>query len=109
MQVIDHGRLRYIDAESDARFRKVLLDGVPPSLRLKMWEALSETPNDGDFSRSQRYFGDELMTIGRRIRPLSEALDRTFPGFNEWLFVTGYTNNYKMIKVFNAWAEMKVF
>jgi|SRR5882672_1028728 len=109
MKVIQQDGLTFIDAEADARFRKALLDGVPPSLRSKMREALAVTPDPHrDFAHSQRYFGDELMTIGRRIRPLSIALDQKFPGFSEWMILTGYTNNYKMIKVFDAWAQMKV-
>ena len=100
--------MTFIDRDSDERFRKALLDGVPPSLRSKMREALAVTPDPHrDYAHSCRYFGDELQTIGERIKPLSVALDRRFPGLCDWLIMTGYTNNYKMVKVFDAWAHMK--
>lgn len=99
----------WIDAIADQRFRKILLDGVPPQLRSKMQEALAATPDPRrDLAHSQRYFGVELETISSRIRPLFEAFDRQFPGFGDWLILTGYTNEYRMVKVFNEWAQMKV-
>ena len=108
MLTFNNQGMTFIDRNSDERYRKALLDGIPPSLRSKMHEALAATPDPHrDYAHSCRYFGDELMTIGRRIKPLSIELDRRFPGFCDWMILTGYTNHYKMVKVFDEWAQMK--
>jgi hypothetical protein len=105
--------LRFIERGADEAFRKALLAGVPVSLRTKMKEALANYPDDRSLGHSQRYFGDELQAIADRCKPLTQELDsymeRTLklPGFRKWMIATGYTNEYRMIKVFDAWARMK--
>ena len=45
--------------------------------------------------------------------PLVDAIQDHFeyrlgmPGFAQWLRITGYGDDYRMIKAFLAWAEMK--
>lgn len=103
----------FVEKNADEAFRKALLDGVPVSLRPKMREALAAYPNKVSLAHSQRYFGDELQTIADRCKPLTQELDSymerslKLPGFRKWMIATGYTNEYRMIKVFDAWARMK--
>lgn len=106
--------IAFVERNADAAFRKALMDGVPASLRGKMQRALAAIPNPTrDFAHCQRYFGDRLPAIGERIKPLAQQLDRTMetalglPGFADWLIMTGYTNHYEMVKVFDEWAQMK--
>ena len=60
-----------------------------------------------------RYFGDRLQDIADRAKPLVDRLHEYMqtrlglPGFRDWLIITGYTNEYRMIKVFDAWSAMK--
>jgi hypothetical protein len=104
----------FIDRNVDAAFRKALMDGVPVSLRGKMQRALAAVPNPvRDYAHCQRYFGDQLQEIAERIKPLAMELERYLasarglPGFCDWLILTGYTNHYEMVKVFDEWAQMK--
>lgn len=103
--------IAWIDRNVDARFRKALMDGAPISLRHLITLALNETPDPAnDLCTSQMYFGDRLQEIADRAKPLTDALDAymatkmALPGFRKWLIYTGYTNNYLMIKVFDAWS-----
>lgn len=102
----------FVDSTVDAAFRKALLDGVPPQLRGKMHEALAAMPDKGAAAHSIRYFGKELGPIKQRIAPLlidlNDILTRSFrlPGLFDWLDVTNFGNDYRMIKVFAAWSEM---
>lgn len=102
-----------IDNRIDQAFRKALMDGVPVSLRSKMMEALSVRPEKGSLAHSQRYFGAELQAIADRCKPLVDEVHdyliahRGLRGFRDWLIATGYTNEYRMIKVMHAWALMK--
>ena len=102
----------FVDSAVDAAFRKALMDGVPPNLRGKMWEALAATPDRGAMAHSIRYFGDELNDIKARIAPLMIELNRmlsenyNLPGLFDWLNVTNFGNDYRMIKVFAAWSDM---
>lgn len=104
----------WVERAKDEAFRKALLDGVPPVLRGKMIEALAATPDAGSAAHSRRYFGSELAAITARTDPLLFQLNRylterlKLPGLYDWLNVTGYGNDYRMIKVFKAWSEMKV-
>lgn len=104
--------LVFVDSRVDAAFRKALMDGVPSALRSKMREALAATPDKGAMKHSMRYFGNELADIKNRIAPLlieyNRVLSESFnlPGLFEWLDVTNFGNDYRMIKVFAAWAEM---
>lgn len=104
----------WVDAKVDAAFRKALMAGVPPNLRSKMQEALAATPGAGAMAHSIRYFGDELeeikIAVGPLIEELSRLLSNTYgmPGFVDWLNLTNFGNDYRMIKVFKAWSEMKL-
>lgn len=104
--------LVHVDSVVDAAFRKALMDGVPPNLRSKMREALAATPDRNARAHSVRYFGAELRPMNDRIAPLlfelNKALTESFrlPGLYDWLNVTNFGNDYRMINVFSAWAEM---
>ncbi len=105
----------WIDKNTDERFRKALMDGVPYPLRSKMQLALAATPNPAeDIGHSQRYFGDRLQDIADRSKPLVDALDTymatrmNLTGFRNWMIMTGYTNHYRMIVVFDEWSRTKV-
>ena len=111
--VIRENGLVHVDAKVDAAFRQALMDGIPVQLRGKMREALAATPNKGAMAHSRRYFGDELPHIKNRIAPLVIELNRFLsesrglPGLFDWLDVTNFGNDYRMIKAFAAWAETK--
>lgn len=104
----------FVDSAVDAAFRQALLDGVPVNLRGKMREALAAIPDKGAMAHSIRYFGDELEEIKARIAPLMMELNRmlsesfNLPGLFDWLDITNFGNDYRMIKVFKAWSEMVV-
>lgn len=104
----------WIDKAVDQAFRKALLDGVPTNLRGKMMEALAATPNAGARAHSKRYFAGELPAIMAEVSPLLEVLNQflqnqlQLPGLYDWLNETNYGNDYRMIKVFKAWSEMKI-
>lgn len=108
----DSPGLVWVDKAKDEAFRKALLDGIPVSLRAKMKGALSIIPDKGALAHSQRYFGAELPMITGRTAPLIFALNRylteqlQLPGLYDWLNVTGYGNDYRMIKAFDAWAQL---
>ena len=103
----------HVDRMVDEAFRKALMDGVPVSLRSKMREALAAIPNAQTRAHTKRYFGAELPTIIERIGPLLIQLNRVcsesfnLPGLFEWLEVTGLGDDYRMVKVFDAWAQLK--
>lgn len=106
--------VRYVDSNADQAFRKALMAGVPVALRSKMQLALTATPNPAkDIGHSQRYFGDRLQDIADRSKPLVDALDTymatkmSLPGFRDWMIVTGYTNHYRMIVVFDEWSRTR--
>lgn len=102
----------FVDSVVDAAFRRALMDGVPVQLRSKMREALAAIPDKGAMAHSIRYFGDELEDIKAQIGPLMIELNRmlsesfNLPGLFDWLDVTNFGNDYRMIKVFKAWSEM---
>ena len=105
--------LVYVDSRADEAFRRALLNGVPPQLRFKMKEALAEIPNKGARAHAERYFGEELPKIVDHIAPLIVELNRFLEshhlkGLYDWLDATGLGNNYKMIKVLKAWADMSL-
>jgi hypothetical protein len=105
--------LVHVDRVIDAAFRQALLDGIPVSLRPKMREALAVIPDSRSRVHTQRYFGDELPEIMERIAPLLLELNKllserfNLPGLYDWLDVTGFGNDYRMVKAFDAWAQMK--
>lgn len=104
----------WVDKAADAAFRKALLDGVPSNLRAKMQEALAATPDAGAMAHAKRYFGDELPAIMEQVFPLMFQLNKylaeqlKLPGLFDWLNITNYGNDYRMIKVMKAWSEMKL-
>lgn len=108
------GGIVWVDKAADAAFRKALLDGVPSNLRAKMHEALAATPDAGAMAHAKRYFGDELPAIMEQVFPLMFQLNKFFseqlklPGLFDWLNITNYGNDYRMIKVMKAWSEMKL-
>ena len=109
--VIRKDGLVFVEAKADAAFRRALMDGVPVSLRGKMKEALAVIPDKGTRAHSYRYFGDELPAIKDKIAPLIVSLDRFLSsnglrGLFDWLAATGLGDDYRMIKVFSAWAEI---
>jgi hypothetical protein len=104
----------HVDAKVDAAFRKALMDGVPPQIRSKMREALAATPGAHAMEHSIRYFGGQagISDVKNRIALLLVEFNRlltesfALPGIFDWLEVTGFGNDYRMIKAFLAWAEM---
>jgi hypothetical protein len=109
----EHGMV-HVDAKIDATFKKALRDGVPTPLRAKMNEALSSIPPANARDHSVRYFGgpqavsNMLNVIGPLLIELNRYLteSRSLPGIFDWLEVTGLGNDYRMLKVLLAWAEM---
>jgi hypothetical protein len=103
-----------IRSDVDAAFRKALLDGVPVSLRSKMVEALAATPGKEAAAHSKRYFGEELPAIVAETNQLLFFINKylseqlKLPGLYDWLNATNFGNDYRMIKVFKAWSEMRV-
>lgn len=112
LQVTNKDGLTFVDGFTDAGYRKALMDGVPPSLRAKMQEALAAVPGKGAAAHSMRYFGKELDAKLRMIGPLLDELEdyirinRKLPDLHRWLVVTGFANDYRMIKVMAEWAEL---
>jgi hypothetical protein len=114
-RVIQGEGVTWVSTDSDRRFRRALMDGVPVPLRAKMKRALAAIPDPKvDLTFSQGYFGDRLQDIADRSKPLVDELDRymaanrNLPGFRQWMILTGYTNQYLMIEVFDEWSRMKV-
>jgi len=114
-RVIQGEGITWISTDSDKAFRRALEDGVPVSLRPKLRRALASIPDPAlDLRFSQGYFGSALQDIADRAKPLVDTIDRyletnrNLPGFRQWMILTGYTNQYLMIEVFDAWSRMKV-
>jgi hypothetical protein len=109
--VVNRNGVTWVDRSVDEAFRKALMDGVPPQLRGKMQEALSAIPNERSKAHAERYFGAELPAIKNQIAPLIIELNKVLgerfnlPGLFDWLEITGYGNEYRMIKAFHAWSE----
>jgi hypothetical protein len=103
----------WVSAKTDQAFRKALMDGVPPSLRPKMADALAELPQSDAMEFSVKYFGKELADIKNQIAPLLISLNkylkeqRNLDGLFEWLDVTNMGNSQKLISVLKEWSEMK--
>lgn len=104
--------IAFVPTVVDQAFRKALMDGVPPSLRSKMIEALAATPDARARGHSFRYFGAEFPQVAQFGAELAEALHRYLesrgqPGFLDWLNITNFGNDYRMLKVFFAWSQLK--
>lgn len=99
-----------IDSKIDAAYRRTLIEWVPIWIRRKMREALAVRPDGNSLEHSRRYFGRALQPIADRSKPFVDRLDDrmskelNLPGFRQWLIATGYTNEYRMIKVFDEWT-----
>lgn len=112
LRIKREGGIVFVDAASDAAFRKALLDGVPASLHPKMKEALAATPDRKSRAHSRRYFGNEADEIFAHAATfaadLHKFLNQRFglDGLLDWLTATGYGNDYRMIKVFAEWARL---
>lgn len=104
----------WIDAKADAAFRAAFLQGVPTNLRMKMRDALSETPDRFAMEFSVKYFGKELADVKNQIAPLLIEMNkylteqRNMPGLFDWLQVSNYGNSQKLISVLRDWSEMKL-
>lgn len=102
----------FVESAVDAAFRKALLAGVPASLRIKMQVALAATPQKGARAHTMRYFGAEADAVCTSAAELAQELHRflrtnyQLDGLLEWLTLTGYGNDYRMVKVFHEWAKM---
>lgn len=114
-KVIHQDGMVLIRSDVDQAFRKALLDGAPPSLRPKMVDALSAQiiPNTRRAQReARRYFGKEADEIFGHAADFAEALHKYLSeqfdlvGLLDWLSVTGYGNDYRMIRVFAEWARL---
>lgn len=107
-------KLNWIETGKDWAFREALLRGAPENIRPKIKQALARTPKANAAAYSWEYFGAELDAILARCQPLIDELEvfmheyLKLPGFMQWLNVTGYGNDYLMIKAFAAWSEMKL-
>ena len=107
--------LVHIEAAADAAFRKALLDGVPTPLWPKMAAALGAIPT-GNTRRAQRearrHFGKEADAIFAHAATFAADLHTFLAdrfgllGLLDWLSVTGFGNDYRMIKVFAEWARL---
>lgn len=115
--VVRQGGIVSIRSDVDAAFRNALMSGVPASLRVKMMEALSAQvqPNARRAMREARkYFGDEADEAFASAAALASELHRYLEGkfqlrgLLDWLTVTGYGNDYRMIKVFYEWSKLEV-
>lgn len=115
-RIIRKNGLVHIERSFDEACRRALLDGVPTSLHAKMVEALSAQviPNAYRAQKEARkHFGpeaDEMFAHAATFASdLHQFLSQRFglDGLLDWLTATGYGNDYRMIKVFKAWSEMK--
>lgn len=110
--VVQKDGMTLIERDHDTAFRRALMDGCPPQIRSKMHEALAVLPLPGAAAHSKRYFGAELDSILKRTAPLIDELDVHLltrchlTGFKNWLQLTGFANDYRMIKAIAAWADM---
>lgn len=95
----------------DDAFRHALTHGCPDQVRPKIKEALAAIPGTGAAARSRRYFGPELPALLKRVAPLIDELEvfldtsKNMPGFKRWLELTGFANDYRMIKAMVYWAD----
>lgn len=105
------GEKRFIRADVDARFRKMLTEAVAqdgnPSARFHIGNALEKGPSRGGVQESIAYFGKEIDVKLAITAGIVDALEITMPGFKRWLQLTGFGNDKTMIRGFVAWAEHK--
>ena len=106
--------VRGVESNADAAFRNALLAFAPEAPRKHILEALRNGPTGDGGKHAIRYFGaDKIQGIAEQVRPLTDAIEIAFatklgrPGFKQWLNITDFGNDYRMIKGFVAWAELK--
>ncbi len=103
-----------IEAEADRRFRDTILALAPEGPRRQFRDAFVNGPKPNGRQHAIEYFGPaRVPVIQAQIVPLVEALHILLasrfrlPGFNEWVTLTGFGDDYRFIKGLIAWAEMK--
>jgi hypothetical protein len=112
-KVVRQNGIVWVDRQVDGAFRKALMDGVPVPLRSKMKDALAATPDRNTRAHCRRYFAGEFEAVIARIAPLLIELNRylseqrALPGLFDWLEITGLGDDYRMVKAFDAWAQLK--
>jgi len=113
MQVRQRQGFVEIDQPTDEWFRRMLKEGGPTNeVRQKFRAALNGRYPHADARQfSERHFGAEnLKRIVAHVDPLIRGLEGYFQqqgrrGFTEWLNLTGFGNDYKLILAFEAWAD----
>ena len=113
MQVIQGQGFVRIDTASDEWFRRMLKEGGPTqTIRAKFAAALNGRYPHADARQfSERHYGAEnLKRIVAHCDPLIRALEAWYEkqghrGFIDWLNITGWGNDYKLIAAFEAWAD----
>lgn len=111
--IIRRDGMVHIERGADEVFRRALMAGVPPSVRPKMREALAAIPDKGSMAHSVRYFGgpEKIAELKNKIAPLMIELNQflvsqNIHGLYDWLDITGFGSEYRMIKAFDAWADL---
>ena len=112
--VLEAPGMRAVDSRVDTAFKNALRNLAPrPTVYRKMCEAIANGPSAGGRAHAERYFGDELPGIVQRVTPLLNELENFFDahrlyGFSDWLRITGYGDDYRMVQAFVAWSELKI-
>ena len=106
-----HPGLVNVEARADRRFRDAILTLAPEGPRRRFRDAFLNGPKPNGRRHAMEYFGANLFNILARTIPLVEQIDillatRGADGFNEWLSVTGFGNDYRFIKALDEWAQM---
>ena len=103
-----------VEAHADAAFRNLLLTFAPPGPRKHFLDGLRNGPQGDHGAHARRYFGeDKIRAISEQTSALVDLVEVAFatrcgrPGFKRWLGITDFGNDYRMIKGFLAWSELK--
>lgn len=113
MQVVQGQGFVQIDTVTDEWFRRMLKEGGPTNeVRAKFRAALNgRYPHADARAFSEKHFGKEnLVRIVAHVDPLIRGLEGYFQqqgrrGLTEWLNITGFGNDYRLIEAFEAWAD----
>lgn len=107
-----HKNLVCVEGNQDRAFRESLLAIAPEPARKHFREAFLNGPKGDGGRHATAYFGAEKIAgIQAQIHPVCDEIEefmaRTlrFPGFNQWLTLTGWGDDYRIIKGLIAWAE----
>ena len=103
-----------VESHKDAAFRNALLAGAPTEdVRRRLRDALINGPTGDHGKHALTYFGaDKIQAIAAHVQPLTDAIDLALAtkfrlhGFKDWLNLTDFGNDYRMIKAFIAWADL---